>query len=198
MFKNIETFAPNQIQKSQIRTVHKFSGLRCSLHFNAEELKESAEIILQLTKLNPMSKSIYSILLVLLKLQIFFPILVELIIKRIRAWQESINNISRNTLKELPYFEFNTYTIAILVIFSLQMNSLLPPMHLFSTLLEDNSLKYRTEIKTHQLSSCLFAFFDLYGNEFKMDKNVISVKSGQWLEYQLEADNPLVSPLQKR
>lgn len=127
-----------------------------------------------------------------------FSILVGPTITRIRAWQQSINNISRIKFNGLPYFEFNTYTIAILVIFSFQMDSLLPPMNLIGSMLEDNKLKNRTEIDRHQLSSSLFAFFNLYGNEFKMNENVISVKSGHWLDYQLEVDNAFVSPLQKR
>lgn len=71
-------------------------------------------------------------------------------------------------------------------------------MNLIGSMLEDNKLKNRTEIDRHQLSSSLFAFFNLYGNEFKMNENVISVKSGHWLDYQLEVDNAFVSPLQKR
>lgn len=69
IFINIETLTPNQTQKSQIRMIHKVSGIRCSLHFNSEGLRESAEMILQVINFNPMGKSI--ILLIFFNEQLY-------------------------------------------------------------------------------------------------------------------------------
>lgn len=71
VFKSIETFSTNQVQKSHIRMVHKVSGIRCSLHFNSQELGKSAEIILQLIKFNPMGKRIATNLFKRAIIQIF-------------------------------------------------------------------------------------------------------------------------------
>lgn len=36
--------------------------------------------------------------------------------------------------------------------------------------------------KVTELSSCLFGFFSLYGKDYQMQDQVISVRAGRWLE----------------
>lgn len=101
------------------------------------------------------------------------------VIRIIRAWQNSCNEAAQNEC-----LRFNTYTIAIFVIFSMQLNGELPvideSMPDFS--IYDDDDESGLPIEKSELSSCLFDFFWLYGNDYKMKDQVISVRTGQWLE----------------
>lgn len=98
----------------------------------------------------------------------------------------------------MPCFEFNTYTIAILVIFSLQKTYMLPKELLSSLPIQEEDDNPR-DIEPSVLSDCLFRFFNLYGNEYKMNEDIISVNAGDWLHYWLDTDNAsLMPPRQKR
>lgn len=79
----------------------------------------------------------------------------------------------------------------------MQISHLLP-MHLFDSLLDQEEEDSQCEIEPNQLSTCLFSFFDLYGNNFEMSENVISVNAGEWLKYQLGTNNASVPLPQKR
>lgn len=113
-------------------------------------------------------------------------LLVGELIKKILAWQQSA--IETLSSYSLPYFEFNSYTIAILVIFSMQMTHLLPThvSGFFWDLFVEEEQDSQCDIQPGQLSTCLFAFFNLYGNEYDMKENVVSVNAGKWLQNPLE------------
>lgn len=104
------------------------------------------------------------------------------LIRLIRAWQDSCVNVAHDNGSEC--FHFNTYTIAILVIFSMQISHLLPAIaefvHHFDC--NDNAADGESPITATELSSSLFGFFCLYGKDYQMHNQVISVHAGRWLE----------------
>lgn len=94
--------------------------------------------------------------------------LVGRLIKLIQAWQGGFD--------DKQYVKFNTYTIAILVIFMLQRHRQLDQLQYIHIMrpTEDRSFQ--------RLEDWLMKFFQLYGNEYQMHEQVIDVYHGVWLK----------------
>lgn len=104
----------------------------------------------------------------------------------IRSWQESLRRLCSTR------FEFNTYTISILVIFFLQVEYKYPKV-------EQIVNQYQTTSpKIPDLEQAIKGFFTFYGKRFQMGNHVISANIGQWQERHNQPKQKLSSAAKQR
>lgn len=101
----------------------------------------------------------------------------------IRMWQSVLNQLN------IARFEFNMYTISILVIFFLQME------HKFPTT-DQTPANVCSKVSNFRL--ILKEFFNLYGSRYQMWNHVISTRIGRWQERRIQAKQTYFTPAQKR
>lgn len=100
-------------------------------------------------------------------------------------------------------FQFNTYVIAVLVIFFLQMNYGLPAIGVIVMASEDKTTdaasyaKSNAE-KTKDLNKMLADFFHFYGGRYEINNHLISTSIGRWQEQRLTGQQKYFTPEQKR
>lgn len=104
----------------------------------------------------------------------FFLKIGKQLIAYIKAWTFVLNE---QAIKYgLVAFDMNTYTIAMLVIFYLQMNHELPIVtELASTIA--SKVKFSSE---NQLDEFVKEFFEFYGKKFAPKAHLISINVGKW------------------
>lgn len=175
----------------QISMVHIKSGIQCLIAFqNDSKITESTDIIKRYTNdpiceicfLYSNRRSFISIQYHFLKNDRFW-FLGNRLIRFIRMWQGFLNQMN------IARFEFNTYTISILVIFFLQTN------HKFPTI-EQTSVEVRSSISNFKL--ILKEFFDFYGNRYQIWNHVISTQIGRWQEQRIQPEQKSFKPAQQQ
>lgn len=99
-------------------------------------------------------------------------------------------------------FQFNTYTIAVLVIFFLQMNYGLPAV---SNILMTSEEKTADNTNTKSsaelqkvLNKMLADFFHFFGGRYEINNHLISTSIGRWQEKKLTGQQKHFTPEQKR
>lgn len=92
----------------------------------------------------------------------------------VAAWQNILN---KEALKHgLVAFNMNFYTIAVLVIFYLQMNHKLPKVKDLPSVIT-NKPKFSIKSDLNQLKK---GFFEFYGKSFNCNTHIISIHVGKW------------------
>lgn len=95
------------------------------------------------------------------------------LIAYVKAWQNTLN---KEAFKHgLEAFNMNLYTIAVLVIFYLQMNHKLPKAKDASVTIKKP--KYSINGDLNQLKK---GFFEFYGKSFNCNTHIISIHVGKW------------------
>ena len=99
-------------------------------------------------------------------------------------------------------FQFNTYVIAVLVIFFLQMNYGLPAIGGILVASEDEttdtSNTKSTADKTKDLNKMLADFFHFYGGRYEINNHLICTWIGRWQEQRLTGQQKHFTVEQKR
>lgn len=97
-------------------------------------------------------------------------------IANIKAWSFVLNKQAME--HGLVAFDMNTYIIAMLVIFYLQLNHGLPtPTELDSTIATKTKFSSK-----NKLNEFVIEFFEFYGKKFAPKSHLISINVGKWQE----------------
>lgn len=99
--------------------------------------------------------------------------------------------------------QFNTYVIAVLVIFFLQMNYGLPASSGILVTSEEKTTADKINTKssaeqTKDLNKMLADFFHFYGGRYEINNHLISTWIGRWQEQRLTGQQKHFTPEQKR
>lgn len=97
-------------------------------------------------------------------------------------------------------FQFNTYIIAVLVIFFLQVQYDLPTVSAVSALVSASEKAYTKSAFEEQkdFGRILFEFFYFYGSRYEINNHLISARIGRWQEQRLTGQQKYFTPEQKR
>lgn len=197
----------NRVLKQQLKLVHKRSRIECWLLFESDLSPiNPAKVISDLFTLMPICT--YAVILSIFEMisqGLFVPIFHGLkfhfpgrqLIAYVRAWQTVINGIPARNGKVA--FLFNTYTIATLVIFFLQMNYKMPTVA-DAAILAAN-IKPSTVISPDDqklFDKMLSDFFHFYGSRYEINNHLISARIGRWQEQRLTGQQKHFTPEQKR
>lgn len=107
----------------------------------------------------------------------------------IRMWQTVLNQLN------IARFEFNTYTISILVIFFLQMDHKYPTIGQTSINVPSTVSNYKRILKE---------FFNFYGKRYQISSSnqdtdhVISIQIGRWQERRIQPEQTFFNPAQQQ
>lgn len=114
----------------------------------------------------------------------------------VRAWQNALNDMAIQK-GFLFAFRFNTYIIAVLVIFYLQLNhefpklADVPPSAMKS--IDHGSIP---KVKKEELKQAVCKFFEFYGRKYEKIK-LISLDVGRWQNAELNRQQSVFTPEQK-
>lgn len=86
----------------------------------------------------------------------------------VKAWQTALNKLNKQAL-----FNFNTYTIAVMVIAVLQRQSDLPTINVMPQWLASNAANQLKD--TRPMKSFLMDFFAFFGNKYERRNHAISL-----------------------
>lgn len=115
----------------------------------------------------------------------------------VRAWQNVLNAVAAKNGNKA--FQFNTYTISVLVIFFLQMNYKLPTAAdaaiLASSIKGPGTVSYDDK---KNFGNMLLDFFHFYGSRYEINNHLISARIGRWQEQRLTGQQKHFTPEQKR
>lgn len=122
------------------------------------------------------------------------------LIAYIKCWQCVVSSLARDT----TIFKFNTYTIAVLVMFFLQMNYGLPAVSGIvvtsesktTNAVQTKSTATNTNTNTKGLNDMLADFFYFYGGRYEINNHLISASIGRW--QQITCQQKHFTPEQKR
>lgn len=191
-FEMLEYLSSNRVQKRRYQLMHKPSKILCWLQFDRDtNTIESSQIIRNCIKQSPICK-LFGFplhLSILFKLTFDFSTGFHLI-----AVVRSLQNVMNKTLAQDG---FNTYIIAVLVIFFLQVNYKFPKIK-DVPLSECKSIDIIPIIDEKQLKKSVAEFFNFYGKKLEVGKHLISTNIGRWQERHLQAKQSVFTPEQER
>lgn len=119
------------------------------------------------------------------------------LIAYVRAWQNVVNSLAVQN-GDIA-FQFNTYIIAVLVIFFLQVNYDLPPVADVSSLVPSDKERTKSVYEEQKdFGRILFEFFYFYGSRYEINNHLISARIGRWQEQRLTGQQKNFTPEQKR
>lgn len=102
----------------------------------------------------------------------------------------------------LTMFGFNTYIIAILVIFFMQVNYDVPTIQELASMRPNADAIKKSNASLHKdvdsLDKLLVDFFYFYGNRYQIWNHVISLNIGRWQERRTQDQQKWFLPNQKR
>lgn len=120
-----------------------------------------------------------------------FPNAGKKLIAFVRAWQNVLNEEASKS--GLMAFDMNSYIIAVLVIFYLQVKHELPTVPELPLVIA-NGIKI---IPKNSFDELVKGFFEFYGNIFESKMHLISVNVGKW-QQKSQGEPNQVSPVEKR
>lgn len=118
---------------------------------------------------------------------IFFPTGKRLI-AYVRAWQNVLNE--KSVKSGSVAFKMNSYVIAVLVIFYLQLSCEVPTVTDLSLAIANES----TFSPKKSFDEYVKEFFKLYGQKFELNVHLISVHVGKWQQKDHRNQKPFSSP----
>lgn len=208
----------NRVQKSQLRFIHKPSRIECFLRFdNDVSVVKAAKIICDVIIFKPISKYFCCKTLQLFHraefkrfniyihslASVILPIIHQIgrqLIGYIKSWQIVVKTLAAQ--RDSKTFDFNTYMIAVLVIFFLQMNYGLPAVGATLMANEEKTTETTTAKssadKTKDLNKMLADFFHFYGGRYEINNHLISTWIGRWQEQRIQDQQKHFTPEQKR
>lgn len=118
----------------------------------------------------------------------------------IKSWQHVVSTLAMQ--RNSTTFQFNTYIIAVLVIFFLQMNYGLPAAG-GNVVASEEIMTATTNTKsiadkTKDLNEMLANYFHFYGGRYEINNHLISTWVGRWQEQRLHGQQKYFTPEQKR
>lgn len=114
----------------------------------------------------------------------------------VRYWLKAINEML--VQKGLCPLGFNTYIIAVLVIFFLQLDQKFPKLSDVPSTHSKAIHHVRCHVEKEKLQQTIGEFFKFYGEKFQMKRQIISVNIGRWQERFLQSQQTNFTPEQKR
>lgn len=185
-FKQICKVDGDRVMKMQISMVHMKSSIRCLVLFRENpKIIESTEIIERFAA-DPLCKNfplIFITCLATYKYPLFFIIINisgNYLITYIRTWQMKVNQLG------MAHFDLNTYIISVLIIFFLQVNHEFPTVDGATAIHSSNS----------DFKPILRHFFNFYGNQYDILKQVISTHIGQRQSREIQSQQNDLTPAQ--
>lgn len=198
-FDGIAEIPATRTLKQQLRLTHKESGIHVLLLVDDIAVTEVPKIIQNFIAIKPICKQMFFPCFVFSFYPIFclFKFVLHSIqgrnlIEYILAWQNAVNGI----LNESFAFRFNTYTIAILVIFFMQVNYEMPLRSELADAKKKPGASLKKDIKN--IDKMLADFFYFYSNRYQVWNHVISVNIGRWQERRIQDQQKHFLPDQKR
>ena len=108
----------------------------------------------------------------------------------IRSWQDALNKAAAPN--GLYAFRFNTYIIAALVIFFLQVKQKFPKMANVP-MSSAKFIDHVPHIDRVGLKQTVGQFFEFYGSQYQMANHIISANIGEWQNRQINQQSNLTS-----
>lgn len=117
------------------------------------------------------------------------------LIAYVKSWQTALNETA--TTNGTSLFQFNTYTISVLVIYFLQLNNQFPKLAnvpVTNTKFIDNV----PHVNEEEFKRAVIQFFEFYSNKYQMKNHIISIDIGRWKNRRLESQQSNFSPEEER
>lgn len=119
------------------------------------------------------------------------------LIAYVKSWLNILNDIAAK--EGTTAFRFNTYIIAVLVVFFLQMNHNFPKLReLPSSQTDGIASVFVPKIDKERLKHIVEGFFEFYGKKYQFTNMLISPNIGRWQERQQPAQQTKLTSEQKR
>ncbi|XP_031625839.1 uncharacterized protein LOC116342388 [Contarinia nasturtii] len=174
-----EKINSNRVLKQQLKMTHKESRIECLLLFDCDiSVAKATEIIKDFIAVKPICRQL---------------------IAYVRAWQNVVNRLAIQHGEAV--FQFNTYIIAVLVIFFMQVHYDLPTVSEISTLAASGKITSTPKSILEEqkiFGKILFEFFHFYGARYEVNNHLVSARIGRWQEQRLTQQQKYFTPEQKR